>query len=61
MISSYYTVQPKPLSSRLLRSRKNPLKPVKKALLLSLLYDNFQTTGQLPDQAMLQEFLRRVA
>jgi len=45
----------------LLSQRKKPLKPVKKALLLSLLYDHFQTTGRIPDQATIKEFLRRVA
>ena len=44
----------------LLRRRKRPLKPVRFALLLSLLYDHFQTTGRIPDQAALQETLRRV-
>jgi hypothetical protein len=39
---------------------KKTLKPVKKALLISLLYDQFQTTGQIPDQVVLKEFLRRV-
>lgn len=39
---------------------KKPLKPVKKALLLALLYDQFQTTGQIPGQVVLKEFLRRV-
>ena len=40
--------------------RKRPMKPVKKALLFSLLYDRFQATGQPLDQATLLEFLRRV-
>lgn len=44
----------------LLRRRKRHLKPVRFALLLSLLYDQFQTTGRIPDQAALQETLRRV-
>jgi transcriptional regulator with XRE-family HTH domain len=43
-----------------LSHRQRPLKNVKKALLLSLLYDRFQTTGQIPGQATLKEFLRRV-
>jgi transcriptional regulator with XRE-family HTH domain len=43
-----------------LSQRKKPLKPVKKALLISLLYDQFQSTGQPIDQATLKEFLRRV-
>jgi transcriptional regulator with XRE-family HTH domain len=45
---------------QLLGRRKKPLKPVKKALLLSLLYDSFQATGRVPDQVTLKEFLRRV-
>jgi transcriptional regulator with XRE-family HTH domain len=45
----------------LLQKRQKPLKPVKKALLLSLLYDHWQTTGRIPDQTVIQEFLRRVA
>jgi transcriptional regulator with XRE-family HTH domain len=44
----------------LLDQRPNPLKPVKKALLISLLYDQFQSTGQPLDQPTLKEFLRRV-
>lgn len=44
----------------LLGKRKKPLKPVRKALLISLLYDQFQTTSQPIDQATLIEFLRRV-
>lgn len=44
----------------LLSKRKKPLRPVKKALLLSLLYDRFQKTGQPLNQAILKEFLRRV-
>lgn len=44
----------------LLSKRKKPLKPVKKALLISLLYDRFQSTGQPLDQATLKEYLRRV-
>jgi transcriptional regulator with XRE-family HTH domain len=48
------------LVEELLRSRKRPLKPVRFALLLSLLYDHFQNTGQIPDQATVKEFLRRV-
>lgn len=39
---------------------KKPLKPVKKALLISLLYDQFQSTGDIPNQGTLKEFLRRV-
>ncbi len=45
---------------QLLGQRKKKLKPVRKALLISLLYDHFQNTGQPPDQADLKEFLRRV-
>jgi transcriptional regulator with XRE-family HTH domain len=44
----------------LLRPRKRPLKPVRFALLVSLLYDHFQTTGRIPDQATMNEVLRRV-
>ena len=43
-----------------LSQRKKPLKPVRKALLLSLCYDKFQKTGQPLDQATLKEFLRQV-
>ena len=48
------------LAEELLRPRKRPLKPVRFALLLSLLYDHYQNTGQIPDQAVLKETLRRV-
>lgn len=48
------------LVQELLRHRKRPLKPVRFALLVSLLYDHFQTTGRIPDQATLKEVLRRV-
>lgn len=44
----------------LLTKRTKPLKPVRKALLISLLYDQFQTTGQPLDQDTLIEFMRRV-
>lgn len=44
----------------LLSQRKKPLKSVRKALLISLLYDEFQKTGQPLDQATLKEFLRQV-
>lgn len=44
----------------LLSHRKRPLKPVRFALLLSLLYDEFQKTGQPLNQTTLKEFLRRV-
>jgi transcriptional regulator with XRE-family HTH domain len=40
--------------------RKKPLKSKRKALLISLLYDQFQKTGQPLNQATLKEFLRRV-
>ena len=40
--------------------RKNPLKPVKKALLFSLLYDEFQKSGRPLSQETLLDFLRRV-
>jgi transcriptional regulator with XRE-family HTH domain len=40
--------------------RKRPLKPVKKALLFSLLYDEFHKSGHPPDQPTLLEFLRKV-
>lgn len=43
-----------------LAKRKKPLKPVKKALLLSLLYDDWQATGRIPDETTVKEFLRRV-
>jgi transcriptional regulator with XRE-family HTH domain len=43
-----------------LSHRKRPLKNVKKALLISLLYDRFQTTGRVPGPDTLKEFLRRV-
>lgn len=43
-----------------LSHRQKPLKSVKKALLISLLYDQFQKTGQPLTQATLKEFLRRV-
>jgi len=44
----------------ILHKRKKPLKSVRKALWISLLYDHFQTTGQVPDRATLLELLRRV-
>ena len=44
----------------LLSKRKKPLKSSKKAFLISLLYDEFQKTGQPLNQATLKEFLRRV-
>ncbi|MGB7912140.1 MAG: hypothetical protein WCF59_07930 [Desulfobaccales bacterium] len=43
-----------------LRKRQKSIKPVKKALLLSLLYDSWQDTGRIPDQTDIVEFLRRV-
>jgi transcriptional regulator with XRE-family HTH domain len=45
---------------QLLGQRRKPLKPMKKALLISLLYDEFQKTGQPLNDATLKEFLRRV-
>jgi transcriptional regulator with XRE-family HTH domain len=46
---------------QLLSQRRKPLKLMKKALLISLLYDEFQKTGQPLNDATLKEFLRRVA
>jgi transcriptional regulator with XRE-family HTH domain len=43
-----------------LSQRRKPLKPVKKALLISLLYDQFQSTGQPLTLPTLKEILRRV-
>jgi transcriptional regulator with XRE-family HTH domain len=45
---------------QLLAQRRKPLPPKKKALLISLLYDEFQKTGQPLNDATLKEFLRRV-
>ena len=44
----------------LLSHRKKPLKSMRKSLLISLLYDEFQKSGQIPEDATLMEFLRRV-
>jgi transcriptional regulator with XRE-family HTH domain len=41
-----------------LSARKKPLKSMRKALLISLLYDHFQKTGHLPDRAKIEEFLK---
>jgi transcriptional regulator with XRE-family HTH domain len=48
------------LVEKFLSTRKKPLRPVRKALLISLLYDQFQKTGQPLDRAILLDFLRRV-
>jgi transcriptional regulator with XRE-family HTH domain len=45
---------------QILSQRKKPLKLVRKALLISLLYDEFQKTGQPLNDTTLKEFLRRV-
>ena len=47
------------VEAHLLR-RKRPLQPMRKALLISLLYDEFQKRGRAPDQAVLEEFLPKV-
>lgn len=45
---------------QLLTKRRKPLPPKKKALLISLLYDEFQKIGRIPGQIALKDFLRRV-
>jgi transcriptional regulator with XRE-family HTH domain len=44
-----------------LLKKKKTLNPVRKAHLVSLLYDRFQETGQPVDQDTIEEFLRLVA
>lgn len=41
-----------------LKKRKRELSFVRKAHLYSLLYDHFQKTGEIPDRAKIEEFLR---
>lgn len=44
--------------NKLLKKRKRELSEVRRAHLYSLLYDQFQKTGKLPDRAKIEEFLR---
>lgn len=43
-----------------LAQRRKPLKSIKKSFLISLLFDEFQKTGLLPDADLVNDFLRRI-